>query len=103
MKYGCSSAYSDNRCATVGRSTVPKTNLNHAVTTMLFPLPLQMKRSIKVYPGVGEQHCRSCVCEGAVSSAVGKLYTLKEKEETEKSSEDPFVRLQQFKPPFLVL
>lgn len=34
--------------------------------------------------------------------AVGKLYTLKEKKEMEKSSEDPFVQLQQFKLPSLM-
>lgn len=34
--------------------------------------------------------------------AVGKLYTLKEQKEMEKSSEDPFVQLQQFKLPSLM-
>lgn len=35
--------------------------------------------------------------------AVEKVYTPKEKKEMEKSSEDPFVQLQQFKLPSLVL
>lgn len=35
--------------------------------------------------------------------AVGKCYTLKESKDTKKSSKGPFVQLQQFKPPSLML